>query len=162
MFLWKCQRVWDRKYLNLRGTRTFNLRVHAECSNHLSGRGQTFAVPCFFFIGCGGIDIFEVKLTLESWLWADKKHSFSKHERAFLWKWNLLRQKMSQPDGYSSPHLSDSCRVHVMSLGAYYHTLIWPIVQLWNRGKCQIPIMNINQGFAVWCRRIYRIWYLPR
>ena len=25
-----------------------NLRIHAECSNHLSYQGQTFAVPCFW------------------------------------------------------------------------------------------------------------------
>ena len=24
-----------------------NLRIHAECSNHLSYQGQTFAAPCF-------------------------------------------------------------------------------------------------------------------
>ena len=28
-------------------TRTPNLRIHAECSSHLSYHGQTFAVPCF-------------------------------------------------------------------------------------------------------------------
>ena len=39
---------WDRKWLDLRGTRTPNLRIHAECSNHLSSQGQTFAVPCFW------------------------------------------------------------------------------------------------------------------
>ena len=38
---------WDRKCLDLRGTRTPNLRIHAECSNLLSYQGQTFAVPCF-------------------------------------------------------------------------------------------------------------------
>ena len=43
----KCQSFWDRKCLGLRGTRTPNLRIHAECSNLLSYQGQTFAVPCF-------------------------------------------------------------------------------------------------------------------
>ena len=47
MFLWKCQSFWDRKCLDLRGTRTPNLLIHAECSNHLSYQGQEFAVPCF-------------------------------------------------------------------------------------------------------------------
>ena len=47
MFLWKCQSFWDRKCLYLRGTRTPNLRIHAECYNHLSYQGQTFAVPFF-------------------------------------------------------------------------------------------------------------------
>ena len=46
MFLWKCQSFWDRKCHDLRKTRTLNLRIHAECSNHLSHQGQTFAVPC--------------------------------------------------------------------------------------------------------------------
>ena len=33
VFLWKCQRFWDRKCLDLRGARTPNLRIHAKCSN---------------------------------------------------------------------------------------------------------------------------------
>ena len=32
----------------VRGTRTPNLRIHAECSNLLSCQGQTFAVPCIY------------------------------------------------------------------------------------------------------------------
>ena len=47
VFLWKCQSFWDRKCLDLRGTRTHNLRIHAECSNLLRYQGQTFALPCF-------------------------------------------------------------------------------------------------------------------
>ena len=43
----KVSKFWDRKCLNLKGTRTPNLRIHAECSNLLSYQGQTFAVPCF-------------------------------------------------------------------------------------------------------------------
>ena len=46
VFLWKGQSFWDRKCLDLRGTRTPNLRIHAECSNLLSYQGQTFAVQC--------------------------------------------------------------------------------------------------------------------
>ena len=30
------------------GTRTPNLRIHAECSNHLNYQGQRFAVPIYF------------------------------------------------------------------------------------------------------------------
>ena len=41
LFMWKCQSFWDRKCLDLRGTPTPNLRIHAECSNHLSYQGQT-------------------------------------------------------------------------------------------------------------------------
>ena len=47
VFLWKCQSFWDRNCLDLRGARTPNLRIHAECSKLLSYQGQTFAVPCF-------------------------------------------------------------------------------------------------------------------
>ena len=55
-FLWKCQSFWDRKCLDLRWTRSPNLRIHVECSNHLSYQAQAFAVPycwilaltCFF------------------------------------------------------------------------------------------------------------------
>ena len=47
MFLWKCQSFWNRKCLDLRGTRTPHLRINAECSNYLSYQGQKFAVPCF-------------------------------------------------------------------------------------------------------------------
>ena len=56
MFLWKCQSFWDRKCRDLRGTRTPNLRIHAECSNHLSYRGHAFATPCFWIsalVVCG-------------------------------------------------------------------------------------------------------------
>ena len=41
------QHFWDRKCVDLRGTRTPNLRIQAEFSNHLSYQGQTFAVPFF-------------------------------------------------------------------------------------------------------------------
>ena len=47
VLLWKCQSFWDRKCLDLRGTRIPNLRIHAECSNLLSYQDQTFAVPYF-------------------------------------------------------------------------------------------------------------------
>ena len=50
VFLWKCQSVWDRKCLDPRGTRTPNLRIHAECSNLSSYQGQTFAVPWFLIL----------------------------------------------------------------------------------------------------------------
>ena len=50
MFLWKCRSFRDRKFLDLRGTRTPSLRIHAECSNHLSYQGQTSAVPCLWIL----------------------------------------------------------------------------------------------------------------
>ena len=36
VFLGKCQSFWDRKCLDLRGTRTPNLRIHAEFANALT------------------------------------------------------------------------------------------------------------------------------
>ena len=48
VFLWKCRSFWDRKCLDLRGTRTTNNRIHAKCSTLFSYQGQTFAVPCFW------------------------------------------------------------------------------------------------------------------
>ena len=39
--------------INLRGARTCNLRIHAECSSHLSYQGQTFAVLCFWTLALG-------------------------------------------------------------------------------------------------------------
>ena len=84
MFLWKCLSFWDRKCLDLRGTRTPYFRIHAGCSSHLSYQGQTFAVPCFFNTGSGGIDI--LKLAFEMLTVRGQQHSFSTHERMFLWK----------------------------------------------------------------------------
>ena len=46
VFWGKCQIFWGRKCPDLRGTRTPNIRIHAECSNLLNYHGQTFAVPC--------------------------------------------------------------------------------------------------------------------
>ena len=40
VFLWKCQRFWARKCLDLRGIWTPNLRIHARCSNLLSYQGR--------------------------------------------------------------------------------------------------------------------------
>ena len=55
MLLWKCQRFWNRKCLDLRGTRTPNLRIYAECSNHLSYQGQLFAaLVCEYWL-CYGV-----------------------------------------------------------------------------------------------------------
>ena len=47
----------DRKCLDLRGARTPNLRIHAECSNHLSYQGQT-CCPMYLNTGSDVIDIF--------------------------------------------------------------------------------------------------------
>ena len=58
VFLWKCQSFWDRKCLDLRGTQTPNLRIHAECSNVFELSGPVIYCPMFFNTGSDGIDIF--------------------------------------------------------------------------------------------------------
>ena len=68
-----------------RGTWTPNRRIYAECSNHLSYQGHTFAAP-YFYTSFGGIDIFELKLTFEMVIVHEQHHSFSTHEAMFLWK----------------------------------------------------------------------------
>ena len=40
MFLWKFQSFWDRKCLDLRGTRTPYHRIRAECSKHWAIRAR--------------------------------------------------------------------------------------------------------------------------
>ena len=85
MLLWKCQSFWDRKCLDLRGTRTVKLRIHAECSNHLSYQGQTFAVPRCWILALA-YRYFWSKLTFDMLTVRGQQHSFSTHERMFLWK----------------------------------------------------------------------------
>ena len=103
VFLWKCQSFWDRKCLDLRGTRTPNPRIHAECFSLLSYQGQTFAVPFF-----------------EHWLWR-YRYFWSKVDiwyvncaraTAFIFDTRtgvlvkvskFLRQKMYRPEGDSNP-----------------------------------------------------------
>ena len=80
VFLWKCQSFWDKKVLDLKGIRTPNLLIHGEWSSHLSYQGQTFATPCFWILALAYIYTFEM-LTVRC-----QTHSFSTHERMFLWK----------------------------------------------------------------------------
>ena len=94
MFLWKCRSFWDRKCLDLRGTRTPNLRIHAECSNHLGYQGQTFADPCFWILALVVQIFFRVKLTFKTLPVRGQQHLFSTHERMFLWSGKVLRQKI--------------------------------------------------------------------
>ena len=54
MLLWKCQRFWDRKCLDLSGTRTLNHRINAECPYH---SGPDIRCSMFLKTGSGGIDI---------------------------------------------------------------------------------------------------------
>ena len=55
--------------------RDSNLWIDAECSNHLSYQGHTFAVP-YLNTGLGGIDIFELKLTFEMLTVQGQQRSF--------------------------------------------------------------------------------------
>ena len=89
MFLWKCQIFWDRKCLDLRGPRTPNLQIHAECFSLLSYQGQTFAVPCFEH-WLGRYRFFKVKLTFDMLTVRWQQHSISTHEWAFLWKCQIF------------------------------------------------------------------------
>ena len=65
---------------------TPNPRIPAECSNHLSYQGQTFAVPWFWTLALTVQIYFEVKSTFEILTVCGQQHSFSTHERMFLWK----------------------------------------------------------------------------
>ena len=107
----KVSKFWDRKCLDLRGTRTPNLRIHAECFSLLSYQGQTFAVQCF-----------------EHWLWR-YRYFWSKvniwyidcvRATAFIFDTRtgvlvkvskFLRHKMSGPEGDSNPQPFDSFRM---------------------------------------------------
>ena len=109
MFLWNWQSFWDRKCLDLTGTRTPNFLIHTECFNLLSD--QTFAVPCF-----------------EHWLWW-YRYFLSKvnicnvnFARATAFNFDtrtgvlvkvsiFFRQKLSRPEGDSNTQPSDSCRI---------------------------------------------------
>ena len=110
MFLWKCQSFWDRKCLDRGGTRTANLRIHAECSNHLSYQGQTFAVPCF-----------------EHWLWRYLLiHFINVFEAIFLsskwvfWLYCIARYyyqhntKLYGNDDQNTKYKSLSCLTHII------------------------------------------------
>ena len=58
-----CESFWDRKCLDLRGTQTPNLWIHAQCSNLLRYQGQHL-LSHFFNTGPGGIDIFKSKANI--------------------------------------------------------------------------------------------------
>ena len=111
MFLWKYWIFLCIKCLDLRETRTSNLRIHAECSNHLSCQGHTFAVPCFL-TGSGGADIFDVQVNIWNFncAWATA-FIFDTQTNVLVKVPKILRQKMSRPEGNSNPQPSDSCRM---------------------------------------------------
>ena len=86
VFLWNCQSFWDRKFLDLRRTRIPNLRIHAECSNHLSYQGRHLLSHLVEY-WLWRIDIFQVKLTSDMLTMHGQQHSsLSTYERMFLWR----------------------------------------------------------------------------
>ena len=88
MFLWMC--FWDRECLFLRGTRNPNLRIQTECSNYLSYQGPTITSALCLNTGSGSVDILQVKWTFEMLAVCRQQHSFSTHERMFLWSVNYI------------------------------------------------------------------------
>ena len=108
VFLWK---FWDRKCLDLRGSRTPNLRIHAKCSNLVSYQGQTFAVSCVFEYWLWQCRYFLIKLTyMNIYIYTlitsfcafqcmNKQKSWSKdgdeyvhfiHISSYIWKWTAF------------------------------------------------------------------------
>ena len=69
--------------LDPRVTRTPNRLIHAECSNHFSYQGRTFAAHVLN-TDSGGINIFELKLTFELLTVSRQDNLFYTHERMFL------------------------------------------------------------------------------
>ena len=109
VFLAKCQSFSERKYFDLRGgTRTPNLRIHAECSNLLSYQCQTLAVPCFLTLTLtyryfwSKVNIWNVTCAWTiSFIFDTRTGVLGKVSK-------FLGQKMSRPEGDSNPNL----RIH--------------------------------------------------
>ena len=107
VFLGKFQGFWDRKCLDLRGTRTPNLRIHAECSNLLSYQGQTFAVPCCWILALA-VQIFLSKVNTWNVNCVRATAFIFDTRTVVLGKVStFLRQKTSRPEGVSNPQPSD-------------------------------------------------------
>ena len=81
--------LWDRNCLDLRGYQTPNLRIHAECSNHLSHRGQIFAVPCCWILA----------LAVE--IWSSLNSTWLRRRG----EWPLLLAKPSSVHGWTGREL---------------------------------------------------------
>ena len=107
MFSWKCQSFWDRKGRDLSGTRTLNLRIHAESSNHFSHEGQPFAAKCFWILVL--MVQIDFKLTFELLTVRGHQYSFSTRTDVLVKVSIFLRKKMSRSEGDSNPRPSDSC-----------------------------------------------------
>ena len=67
VLLWQCQNFWDRNCLDLKGTRTPNLRIYAKCSNLL------------IYIRARHL----LSLVFEYWLW------WCRYFRSNVYIWNV-------------------------------------------------------------------------
>ena len=134
LFLWKCQSLWDRKCLDLRGTRipTFGFMPNALTYWTIRARHLLSHV---LNTGSGGIDDFEVKLTFDMLIVRGQQHSFSTHERVFLWKCqSFWDRKCLYLRGTRAPNL----RIHA---------------------KCSNILSFQGQTFAVPCFEHWLWWY---
>ena len=165
MFLWKCQSFWDRKCLDLRGTPTANLLIHAECSNHLSNQGQTFAVPYLWKLAVVLLIFFKEKLAF--WNVNYKRATafiFDTRTYVLVEVSKFLRQKMSRPEWNSTPNLRihAECSNHHCKLYSVYTTNIvsswfviascWHIKYWWFNNRSSVLEITTNskhvrQGF---------------
>ena len=106
--LLKVSKFLRQKMSRPQGDSNTKLGIHAECSNHLSYQGQTFAIPCFWRLALV-VYIF-LKLSWHLVTSRGQQHSFSTYERMFLWKReSFWDRKMSRPEGDSNSD-SDSDR----------------------------------------------------
>ena len=104
MCSWMCQSFWDRKCLDLRGTRTPNLRIHAECSNHFELSGPDICCPMFVNTGSGGIDIFWSKVNIWNVICARvTAFIFDTRTDVLVKVSNFFRQNVSTWGGFKPP-----------------------------------------------------------
>ena len=101
----------DRKCIELRGTRTPNLRIHAECSINLSYKGQIIAVPWIWILSsrkcrklyCIYINIYsarqsllpKIKLDSKGWIKLPAVYGYRFVKRLRLIPWNIYSYPIS-------------------------------------------------------------------
>ena len=148
-------KFWDRKCLDLRGTRTPNLRILAECSNHLSYQGQTFADPCFLNTGSGGTVIFLNKVSIWNVNCARATAFIFDIRTDVLVKVSkYLRQKMSRPEGELEPsgchficHFNpSSVFLYIIYINNWFITLLCTL-KLY---ICDMSTPYLNQDDELW------------
>ena len=112
MFLCKGQSFWDRKCLDLWGTtRTPQPSDSCRMLSPFELSEPDICCSMFFNTGSGGIDIFEVKLKLEMLTVRGKQHSFSTHERMFLWKCQKRQNDRHFADTFKRISLNENVRI---------------------------------------------------